>query len=93
MNTQLYLIYQIKDEIKKKPISDMDKAETVVKLSETKKIKIDNEEVHIVGIGTDADFIAHKQILNKSDYNDLPHFKELQANIKHLKTYGTWPKE
>lgn len=92
MSTQLYLIYQVPNgEVRRKPISNRDKAEAIVKLSETKTIKIGNEAVHIVGIGTEKDFEAHKEIIGQTKYDEKPHFKQLREDVEHFKTYGKWP--
>lgn len=86
-----YLIYQLKDStLKKKPIANLPEAEAFVAKASGKTIKLQGQEINIVGIGTDEDFRVHQQITNQTVGD---HYKKLKANAAHYKKYGVWPKD
>lgn len=85
-----FLIYQNEEaKLFKKKITDMAKAEKIAKLE---NLKINNSPITIVGIGTQSEFDEMRRITGELEYNELPHFKKLKANVDHYKAYGVWPK-
>lgn len=87
-----YLIYQDKEsKLHKKEIKDLEAAQNLI--NSGKVIKINNEPIHIVGIGTEDDFNRHRQITGEVEYDQLPHFQKLKSDIEHFKMYKEWPRE
>jgi hypothetical protein len=83
-----YLIYQEEDgTLKRRPIKDMEAAKKIAAIKAP--IKLEGVNVHIVGIGTDADFRVHQQITNQTVGD---HYKKLKANAAYYKKNGVWPK-
>ena len=82
-----YLIYQLEDKtLKRRVIKDLEAAQKIVDLD--KPVKLDGVKVHIVGIGNDADYRKHLEILGNTRG---PAFKNLQNNIAYYKQHGKWP--
>ena len=87
---QKYLIYQ--DESKKlykKPIFDEKKARAIV--DSKKKIKLDGQLIHIVGIGTQEDFIVHCNMVGQT--TDMPAYEKLKKATLEYKQTGIWPRD
>lgn len=84
---QKYLIYQEEDgTLKRREIKDLEAAK---KIAKHEKVKLEGKIVHIVGIGSDEDFRAHREITGQAE---TPAYKQLRANVAYFKAHGKWPR-
>jgi len=84
-----YLLYQTKDgTLKKKEITNRPLAEQIVAKAESTPVKLEGQEVHIVGIGSLQDYESHRKTLGQNEPTGYMKFK---ASVAYYKEHGKWP--